>query len=577
MRCLFYVQQRAADLRTRRDDSRIMPGTVRPMHKRHIARHVASSTPSAFTTTAGNRALPDDLLREASQRLGIISLLGAVLWIVATVLDHIAVSLLSHGAHGFLHRQPTDAIAAVSIVVSLGFFFYSRSTEQSPQVVLDLGLVYMVFTALALGLLLHCEPVPSNWPINPMISWIGVVTLMFAAIVPSTPMRTLIAGLVAVSMNPVGMLIARARGAWDFGPTSSVLLMHYPDYILVGVAVVISHVLTNLGRKVAKARDLGAYHLGELLGRGGMGEVYKATHHMLARPAAIKLIRPEMIRAEHGEAAQIAVQRFRREAEAAANLRSPHTVELYDFGITDDETLYFVMELLDGMDLQTLVREHGPVPANRVIYILRQLCASLEEAHARGLVHRDIKPANIHLGRLGLQHDFVKVLDFGLVKSIVGAKSGQSLATAAGLTPGTPAFMAPEMALGETVDARTDIYAVGCVAYYLLTGALVFDAESVFQMVAMILRDEPVPPSKRTQSHVPPALEQIVLACLAKNRNERPRGAAELSRALAAVDAPAWDEEQAREWWNAHPTEETLVSFPGLFSDSEGMAATVVR
>ena len=198
------------------------------------------------------------------------------------------------------------------------------------------------------------------------------------------------------------MLWARAQGYWDFGPASNALLMHYPDYLLVGVAVVISHVVTTLGRQVAKAREMGSYQLGELLGRGGMGEVYKATHRMLARPAAIKLIRPEMLGGNDPAVAARAIARFRREAEAAAQLRSPHTVDLYDFGVTDDQTLYLVMELLDGMDLESLVRQHGPMPAARVIHVLRQVCDSLEEAHARGLVHRDIKPANIHLGRVGL-------------------------------------------------------------------------------------------------------------------------------------------------------------------------------
>src|SRR6185503_14835553 len=186
-------------------------------------------------------------------------------------------------------------------------------------------------------------------------------------------------------------------------------------------------------------RELGSYRLGELLGRGGMGEVYLATHRMLARPAAIKLIRPEALGADR-EAAELAARRFRREAEAAASLRSPHTVELYDFGVTEDRTLYFVMELLEGLDLETLVGRYGPLPANRTIHLLRQVCESLEEAHAAGLVHRDIKPANIHLGRMGLRYDFAKVLDFGLVKSVTGT-SEDSLATAAGLTPGTPAYM----------------------------------------------------------------------------------------------------------------------------------------
>ena len=207
------------------------------------------------------------------------------------------------------------------------------------------------------------------------------------------------------------------------------------------------------------------------------------------------------------------------------------------------------MELLDGMDLETLVRQHGPVGAGRVIYILRQVCESLEEAHVRGMVHRDIKPANIHLGRVGLRHDFVKVLDFGLVKVVAVDGPEHSLATAAGLTPGTPAYMAPEMALGEAVDGRADLYALGCVAYYLLTGQVVFEADTPFQMVARHLRAEPVPPSLRTEVYVPLALEQLVLACLAKEPENRPQSAAELSRSLAAIEVEPWDEEQSRQWW----------------------------
>jgi serine/threonine protein kinase len=512
------------------------------------------TTPADLKGSRGYpRAFPADLLRAASHRLGIMSLLAAVLWVVGSLLDHIALRVMSHGDPRWRSLGATDAIAALSALGSLALFAYTRKSDRDPRFILDLGLVYLILTAAALGLLMHWEPVPANWPVFPVITWIGAVVLMTAAIVPSTPKKTLVAGLIAVSMNPISMLIARARGTWDFGPASNVLLMHYPDYLLVGVAVVISLVVTRLGQQVAKAREMGSYRLGELLGRGGMGEVYKATHRMLARPAAIKLIRPEMIAALGRESAQLAVKRFRREAEAAANLRSPHTVELYDFGVTDDQTLYFVMELLDGMDLQSLVHRHGPVPAVRAIYILRQVCKSLEEAHATGLVHRDIKPANIHLGRLGLSYDFVKVLDFGLVKSVNGTGTEDTLGTAGGMTPGTPAYMAPEMTMGEVVDGRADLYALGCVAYYLLTGQVVFEAASALQMIGKHLREAPVPPSQRTSLPVPPALEQLVLACLAKAPEDRPRNAAELGRALAAVEGAAWDEDQAREWWRSVP------------------------
>lgn len=512
----------------------------------HLIGPTIGSTPGRL---GQRRVLPPDLLREASRRLGVMALLGSALWALGTTSYHFALRAMKD-PH-WSHLQAMDAIAGASIVASLALWFYTRRSSRDPRFMLDLGLVYMVFTAFGIGMSWHWQAFPNNWPVLPTITWVGIVVLIFAAIVPSTPGKTLVAGIIAASMNPLGMLIARARGLWDFGPASNVLLMHYPDYLMVGISVVISHVVTGLGQQVARAREMGSYRLGELMGRGGMGEVYHACHRMLARPAAIKLIRPEMLGPEDGAGAQLAIKRFRREAEVAASLRSSHTVELYDFGVTDDGTLYFVMELLEGLTLEALVRAHGPIPAPRVIYILRQVCESLEEAHLRGLVHRDIKPANIHIGRLGLQHDFVKVLDFGLVKPVAGPAGEHSLATAAGLTPGTPGYMAPEMALGEKVDGRADVYALGCVAYYLLTGTLVFEAETGLQMIAKHLRADPLPPSQRTTAAIPPALERLVLACLAKKPEDRPQSAAELARSLAAIDVGIWGEEQAEEWWSA--------------------------
>jgi len=255
---------------------------------------------------------------------------------------------------------------------------------------------------------------------------------------------------------------------------------------------------------------------------------------MLARPAAIKLIRPEVLAAGDAALAQTAVARFRREAEAAAKLRSPHTVELYDFGVTQEGTFYLVMELLEGQNLERIVREQGPLPPARVIHILRQVCESLEEAHSYGLVHRDIKPANIHLGRLGLEEDFVKVLDFGLVRRVDGP-SEDSLTGAAGMTPGTPAYMAPEMANDRTVDGRADLYSLGCVAYYLLTGRLVFAGDTPLQTILKHLQQEPEPPSRVTDRPIPPALDELVLACLAKRPEDRPPSAAVVSQRLVPV------------------------------------------
>jgi hypothetical protein len=216
-----------------------------------------------------------------------------------------------------------------------------------------------------------------------MITWIGPIILITAAIVPANPWKMLIAGFIAASMDSLGMVAGKAAGLYEYGAFRNVLLMHYPNYLMLGVAVVISHVVARLGQQVTKEREMGSYRMGELLGRGGMGEVYRATHRMLARPAAIKLIRPEVLASRDDSMAQTATARFRREAEAAARLRSPHTVELYDFGVTEDGTLYLVMELLEGINLELLVRQQGPLAAARVVQILRQVCESLEEALLR--------------------------------------------------------------------------------------------------------------------------------------------------------------------------------------------------
>jgi serine/threonine-protein kinase len=454
---------------------------------------------------------------------------------------------------------PVDAIAAASIVMSLALYAYTRRHRDS-KISLDLGLAYMIVSSLGTGLLFHVGLIflggkpPEMRVVTPEISWIGVEILLFAAIVPTPPRKTVIASLIAVSMNPVGMLLARQHGVWHFGSATNVFLMHYPDFLLVGVAGVISHVVTQLGRQVTRAREMGSYRLGELLGRGGMGEVYRATHTMLARPAAVKLIRPETLGGGNSDAAQLAIRRFAREAEAAANLRSPHTVEVYDFGVTEDQTLYFVMEMLEGMDLETLVREYGPLPAGRVIHLVRQACESLEEAHARGLVHRDIKPANIHVGRVGLRHDFVKVLDFGLVKETKRPAPGEPLLTAEGLALGTPAYMAPELALNEAVDGRADIYALGCVTFYLLTGRLVFESDNTMRLMVKHIEEKPVAPSQRTHLPIPSSLDDAVLACLAKDPAARSPSAAAFSAALANAEADVepWSEEQAAAWWKEH-------------------------
>src|SRR5687768_234283 len=562
-------------------------------HQRELIAPKAPTTPVSFGgSRRTERATPNDLLKQAARRLEIMSLLATAIWTASSIAWHIQLGSAS-GRLGFAPYQLSDNIAVVAVIASLAMFYYARSTKSDPKFIPNLGLAYMVVTAGAIGLITHwsIDPRIAAMPILPTISWIGVVILMFAAVIPISTKKTIIAGLIAASMNPVGMLIARERGVWAFDSPLDTLMMHFPDYLLIGVAVVIARVVIQLGQEVSRAREMGSYQIGDLLKRGGMGEVYRATHTMLARPAAIKLIRPEMLGGGNGDDAQVAVRRFYREAAAAANLRSPHTVELFDFGVTEDQTLYFVMELLEGMDLESMVQKYGPLPAPRVIHILCQACESLEEAHARGLVHRDIKPANIHVGRVGIRDDFVKVLNFGLVKAMgptsevsinavdfglltsMGANTALSPDTAVSGTPGTPAYMAPEMALGETVDGRSDIYALGCVAYYLLTGQLVFTAESTVQMIARHLHHAAVAPSTRGGIEIPQELDRLVLSCLAKNPDDRPATVAELSDALRALDIQPWSEAQATEWWALNQTERSTTTTLGAATQLTGSLA----
>jgi serine/threonine-protein kinase len=268
----------------------------------------------------------------------------------------------------------------------------------------------------------------------------------------------------------------------------------------------------------------------------------------------VKLIRPELL---HGGAADadLLLRRFEREARATAALRSPHTVQLYDYGQADDGTLFYVMEMLTGIDLEKLVGRFGPVPAERAIHILKQVCDSLAEAHRNGLTHRDVKPANIFVSGAGTELDFVKVLDFGLVRLTRERPSGEALKlTAEGTVGCTPAYAAPEIALGDvTYDHRVDIYAVGCVAYWLVTGKLVFEGETPMKVLLAHAHREPPRPSTRTELEIPAELEAIIMDCLAKDPARRPPSAVELSYRLGRCPvAQPWTDERAERWWRAH-------------------------
>jgi serine/threonine protein kinase len=327
----------------------------------------------------------------------------------------------------------------------------------------------------------------------------------------------------------------------------------FPYLLVVGMAYVGARVVYQLGTEVKRARELGSYRLEEKLGEGGMGEVWRARHRMLSRPAAIKLIRPAVAGDGRAGVSEEAIRRFQREAQVIARLRSPHTVELFDFGIATDGAFYYVMELLDGLDADSLLRRFGPTPPERAIYLLRQVCHSLSEAQSCGLVHRDIKPANIFLCRYGEEYDFVKVLDFGIVGAVRDTADTSLVHTRENAVRGTPAFIAPEQALGTDLDGRADIYATGCLAYWLLTGQFVFTADTPMGLLLQHAQTPPAPPSARTDLPIPPALDDLVLSCLAKDPAKRPQSARELSLRLAEVEgADAWTQDRARDWWVTH-------------------------
>ncbi len=325
-----------------------------------------------------------------------------------------------------------------------------------------------------------------------------------------------------------------------------------------------------------EAKELGSYRLVACLGKGAMGEVWRAEHRLLARQAAIKLINPDL----RGKNTAEIRGRFRREAQTLAALCSRNTIELFDYGIAADGTFFFVMELLDGMDLDTLVERHGPLPVERVIRLLTQACSSLAEAHDRGLVHRDIKPANIFVCRAADEVDVVKVLDFGLVLAdeqvsampIDGAsaghdgaiESGNAKLTNAGGLMGTPAFMPPEQAMGQALDGRADLYALACVAVWLLTGRLVFPYTDPMQLLIAHM-NEPVPDLRaQLPNTVPDALVALLTRCLQKQPQDRPANMRELSRALRAIVLPtAWTEDRAQAWWLEHHRPNDPASEPG--------------
>ena len=379
--------------------------------------------------------------------------------------------------------------------------------------------------------------------------------LLYGMFIPNTWQRAArVVG--AIALVPVGVRLALRLHNPALSELFSADQVSFNVLVLVvsGVSAIYgTHVINSLRQEAHQARKLGQYHLVARIGKGGMGEVWRASHKMLARPAAVKLIRPEMLGGQDSSEDATTLRRFEREARATAGLKSPHSIVIYDFGITDEGIFYYVMELLEGLDLESFVSRFGPVSPARAIHILAQSCDSLGDAHAAGLIHRDVKPANLYLCRLGLVSDFVKVLDFGLVKVQDEKELDETRLTKVGMTTGTPSYMSPQQVLGEAVDQRSDIYSLGCVAYWLVTGGTVFEGNSSVGVVIDHVKTTPEPPSTRADQDIPADLEGVILDCLKKEPDERPATALELKeRLMACQDSSGWNQETAADWWARH-------------------------
>ncbi len=514
----------------------------------------APTTPRSHTWSpfGGARSregeIPRDLLEKAVGRLRLLSAMGAVLATGSTLM------LTTTGLLGIggVFDRPIFAVAGIA-VMSVIVFFTTR-TQLLPERQLQIGLVYLVLVCFAIGIFRHWLPYgPDDIIRGP--SLILPITLLFAVLIPVPPRGMFLAGLVAAAMDPLAMLVMTQLGRPH--PTLAIQVFLFgPGFAGALLAYIVSRVIYSLGRSVREARELGSYRLVERIGEGGMGEVWRAEHRLLARPAAVKLVRPERLGVDDLDKANAVLARFEREAQATATLESHHTIALYDFGIASDGTFYYVMELLGGMNLERMVVMHGALPPERAVYLLLQVCHSLHDAHEAGVIHRDVKPANIYVCKKGPEHDYVKVLDFGLVQIHQPTSPTLEAFTETDLA-GTPGYVAPEVILGKTVpDHRTDIYAVGAVAFWLVTGRSVFPGTSPMEVLANHVSSEPPLASAVARQPIPPELDTTISTCLAKHPDDRPGTVEELAEMLRGTGlAEKWNNRRAAEWWRGHGAE----------------------
>jgi eukaryotic-like serine/threonine-protein kinase len=480
------------------------------------------------------------LQRRVALYLGVVSLL----WLSVSITGYLSsVFFMPSLLHDLGAMRAGLIHNAAMLALATGWFFCRRG-KRSRRTLGWLDAGSTIGQAIVMSTLMSGVDVRFRPDMN-MAMGVTSTLIARAAIIPSNGTRTLVIGLLSV------VPLLGATLLTHLGVPPETRLMPAPVVTAqvgmwlvfdVVVSATMSRVIYGLSMKVQAAARLGQYTLERKIGEGGMGVVYRARHALLRRPTAIKVLAP-------GRGNQHDLVRFEREVQTTSALRHPNTVAIYDYGRTPDGLFYYAMEYLDGVDLDRLIAHEGPLPEARVVHILSQIAGALAEAHAAGLIHRDIKPSNILLCDHGMLPDFAKVLDFGLVRDVSGAD-----ATTSGVQTltGTPLYMSPEaISAPGTIDARSDLYALGAVAYALLTNTPPFTAATVWEVCAHHLHTPVEPPSERRGRPIPPALEAIVMACLAKDRAARPASAADLAERLAGCGVVPWTQAEARAWWDS--------------------------
>ena len=410
------------------------------------------------------------------------------------------------------------------------------------------------FMTIALNLLLLIPEVAIFYPQKEPFLPLSLMLFTTAAFLPCRQAQAWLAAeaVVLSVLAQVGApaIFPEVAAYWDSLPTRDASFDHLwrplGTTMIAAISVLVGRTLYALQRSAHHARRLGNYVIERELGAGGMGKVFVARHALICRPTAVKVLSSD------GTDPGTGVARFEREVQLSASLTHPNTITIFDFGRTADDTFYYAMEYLDGVDLEEMVETHGPLPPERVVYLLRQVLGSLGEAHQRGIVHRDVKPSNIFVTQRGGLYDFVKVLDFGLARRL--ETGGSASLTKTGMVFGTPRYIAPESVSGDQrTDGRSDLYNVGGVAYWLLTGRPLFPGSSSLDLIIDHVRTIPQPPSAVTELRIPPGLEAIVMKCLEKDPADRFQTAEEMLEALQALDlGRRWNQKSAHDWWHLH-------------------------